>query len=54
MFKKSAFDLLSVGKNGRIISLCQEFDEAIDNNGIRCGVITEIAGAPGCGKTQIW
>lgn len=54
MFTKTAFDRLLEGNAAiSIVTLCKELDEAIDN-GIPCGVITEFAGAPGCGKTQIW
>lgn len=54
MFEETAFDRLTEENNiASIVTLCKELDEAIDN-GIPCGVITEIAGAPGCGKTQIW
>lgn len=54
MFRSTAFDrLLAENKAFSIITLCKDFDVEIDK-GIPCGVITEIAGAPGCGKTQIW
>lgn len=54
MFAKTAFDRLAEENCANsIITLCKDLDETIDS-GIPCGVITEIAGGPGCGKTQIW
>lgn len=36
------------------ISLCCSELEAMLENGIQCGVITELSGPPFSGKTQIW
>lgn len=37
----------------KIITLCKEFDDAIDG-GLRVSKITELVGGPGSGKTQFW
>lgn len=54
-FKKTAHDLCedeSAIDEG-IPTLCGNLDDAL-GNGIPIGVITELIGAPGSGKTQIW
>lgn len=54
MFEKCASDIWQQEvQRSSIVTLCKDFDEAIDN-GFPLGVITELVGAPGCGKTQIW
>lgn len=36
-----------------ILICCSEL-ESILENGVQCGTITELSGAPFTGKTQIW
>lgn len=54
MFTKSAFDCWNEERQKfGIVTLCKDLDEAIGNK-FPLGVVTELVGAPGCGKTQIW
>lgn len=53
MFNKTAIDAFnSENKSIGIITLCKELDDAI-GNGIPLGVITELNGSPGSGKTAL-
>ena len=36
-----------------IVTFCQDLDEML-GGGVPLGKITELCGAPGVGKTQIW
>lgn len=40
-------------KRGNIVTLCKDLDCAI-GSGIPIGALTELVGAPGSGKTQLW
>lgn len=54
MFEKTAYDCWKDEKLYKpIITLCKVFDDAI-GGGIHIGAITELIGAPGSGKTQLW
>lgn len=54
VFSKTAYDVWKEEKNTpSIITLCKDLDQAI-GDGIKRGVITELVGAPGSGKTQLW
>lgn len=53
----TAADLLStrhhpLGSSGGIVTFSKEVDELL-GGGIRLGEVTEVAGLPGCGKTQL-
>lgn len=54
MFTKNTYDVWKEERAaGFIITLCRDFDDAI-GGGFRVGLITELVGGPGVGKTQIW
>lgn len=54
MFKVNCFDLwCNEEKSGNIMTLIQELDHVL-NGGITSGIITELCGSPGVGKTQLW
>lgn len=49
---RTAADLLRKDLQSRSIPLCKTFDSSL-NDGIKIGIITELAGFSGCGKTQL-
>lgn len=54
IFANTAFDVWKSEEKPRgIVTLCKELDIAI-GDGIPIGCITQLVGAPGCGKTQLW
>lgn len=54
MFKTNCFNLwCNQGKSTHIMTLIQELDHVL-NGGIASGLVTELCGSPGMGKTQFW
>jgi len=54
IFKTNCFDLWRLEEaNSKILTLCKDLDTQI-GSGIAMGLITEICGAAGSGKTQFW
>lgn len=50
--ESTAWDLLQAERRPAIVSFCESLDELI-GGGVPCGKMTEFAGAPGVGKTQL-